>query len=63
MSDAIRINNLVMRVVSDQMGKAKVEVADVITERRDNGQRTTTTGEWRDPSDEEREAFEALVWD
>ncbi len=68
MTAAIRINNLVMRVVSGASDTVKVQVAEVITEttvvaeRGGLGHKSVRIGEWRDPTDEEREAFEALAW-
>lgn len=65
MTNEIRINNLVMRVVADTIGDTKVQVADVFAETVSvggNQQRTIRIGEWREPTDAEREAFESLAW-
>lgn len=61
----IRINNLVMRVVAVNSTTVKVEVAEVFAETMVVGgaqHRTIRVSEWRDPTDAEREAFEALAW-
>lgn len=61
----VRINNLVMRVVAVDSMTVRVEVAEVFSETMTVGgdrQRSVRIGEWRDPTDAERDAFEALAW-